>query len=211
MSKQKAKHHVESADRELSHIAEQLRPLAVNVGDLVLDPANARKHPEENLEAIKGSLSVYGQRKPIVVNKRTNAIEAGNGTFVAARDLGWEWIAAVYVDDDPTTAAGFSISDNRSAEIATWDKDALEKLLQVVRTDDERLQKMLSGLADEHGLQFGTPPSDPAEDPGPEVDRAAELLAKWGCKRGDLYLIPSKTAPPRRVVTCPHCNCEQEV
>jgi hypothetical protein len=211
MAKQKAERHQESADRELSHIAEQLRPLAVRVSDLIPDPANARMHSEENLAAIKGSLAVYGQRKPIVVNRRTNAVEAGNGTLVAARLLGWEWIAVVYVNDDPTTAAGFSISDNRSAEIATWDKDALEKLLQVVRTDDERLQKMLSGPAEEQGLHFGDPPPAPPEDPGAEIDRAAELLAKWGCKRGDLYVIPSKTAPPPRVVTCPHCNCEQEV
>jgi hypothetical protein len=96
-----------------SHIAESLRPLAAACADLVLDPANARKHPEDNLEAIKGSLAVYGQRKPIVVNRRTGAVEAGNGTLEAARAMGWTHVAAVYVDDDPMTAAGFSIADNR--------------------------------------------------------------------------------------------------
>lgn len=111
-----------TAAADLSHIAEQLRPLAVPCADLLLDPANARRHPEPNLEAIKGSLRVYGQRKPVVVNRRTGTIEAGNGTLQAASALGWSHLAAVYVNDDPMTAAGFSIADNRTAELAEWDR-----------------------------------------------------------------------------------------
>src|SRR6516164_2699654 len=72
-----------------SHIVEQLRPLAVPCSDLILDPANARRHPDPNVEAIKASLRVYGQRKPVVVNRRTGTIEAGNGTLQAALALGW--------------------------------------------------------------------------------------------------------------------------
>jgi hypothetical protein len=86
---------------DLSPIAEQLRPLAVPCCELLLDPANARRHPEPNLEALKGSLRVYGQRKPVVVNRRTGTIEAGNGTLQAALALGWSQLAVVYVDDDP--------------------------------------------------------------------------------------------------------------
>ena len=44
------------------------------------DPANARKHSERNLDAIKGSLAKFGQRKPIVVDRR-GRILAGNGTI----------------------------------------------------------------------------------------------------------------------------------
>src|SRR5258708_36246835 len=97
---------VTTAAADLSHIAEQLRPLAVSCSELILDSANARRHPEPNLEAIKGSLRVYGQRKPVVVNCRTGTIEAGNGTLQAALALGWSQLAVVYVDDDPMTAAG---------------------------------------------------------------------------------------------------------
>jgi hypothetical protein len=59
-----------AAAADLAHIAAPLRPLAVPCADLLPDPANARRHPEANLEAIKGSLRVYGQRKPVVVNRR---------------------------------------------------------------------------------------------------------------------------------------------
>jgi hypothetical protein len=70
---------------DLSHIAAGLRGLAVPCDSLTLDPANARRHPAKNLEAVRASLRVYGQRKPLVVNRRTSAVEAGNGTLEAAQ------------------------------------------------------------------------------------------------------------------------------
>jgi DNA modification methylase len=130
----------------LAPIAAQLRSLAVPISQLLLDPANARLHPEANIEGIKGSLRVYGQRKPIVVNRRTGIIEAGNGTLQAATELGWTHLAVVYVDDDPMTASGFSIADNRSAELALWDRTALDKLLNEIKTDDPLLDQMFSDL-----------------------------------------------------------------
>jgi hypothetical protein len=193
---------------DLSHIAEQLRALAVPIAGLVLDPANARTHPIANLEAIKGSLAVYGQRKPIVVNRRTNVVEAGNGTLVAARDLGWTHLAAVYVDDDPNAAAGFSIADNQSALLAGWDKEALDKVLRQIDTNDDRLRGMLDDLAKDQGIQLGP---DPPQDPGPQLDQAEALQKKWGTALGQIWVAESKSAPPRKVVKCPHCDCEQEV
>lgn len=95
------------------------------------------------------SLRVYGQRKPLVVNKRTDFAEAGNGTLQAALRLGWTHIAVVYVDDDPAAAAGFSLSDNRTAELAEWDKGALDELLREAQTDDLDLKEMLTKLGDD--------------------------------------------------------------
>ena len=52
-------------ESNLAHICEGLRPLAVPCDSLVIDPANPRLHPEPNLEALKGSLAVYGQQPDI--------------------------------------------------------------------------------------------------------------------------------------------------
>jgi DNA modification methylase len=112
------------------YIAEDLRPLAVPIDELNEDPANARLHSQRNLEAIKGSLARYGQRKPVVANRQGNVVEAGNGTLQAARELGWTHLAVVWVDDDALTATGYSIADNRAAELATWDDEALARLLR---------------------------------------------------------------------------------
>jgi hypothetical protein len=75
-----------AAGPDLSRIAEALRPLAAPCDGPVLDPANARRRPGPNLEAIEGSPAVYGQRKPIVINRRTRTVIAGNGTLEAARE-----------------------------------------------------------------------------------------------------------------------------
>lgn len=114
----------------MSNIIPSLQPLTVPVETLIEDPENPMTHPMENLQAIAASLRLYGQRKPVVVNKRTGFVEAGNGTLVAARDLlSWTELAAVFVDDDAAAAAGFSVADNRTAQLATWNYGRLSKLL----------------------------------------------------------------------------------
>jgi len=56
----------------------------VPLDSVVPDPANARVHPQHNLEAIHGSLARFGQQKPIVIDQ-AGVIRAGNGTYVAAK------------------------------------------------------------------------------------------------------------------------------
>jgi DNA modification methylase len=164
---------------DLSMIAKGLQSLVIRCDSIDVDPANVRKHPTENLEAIRASLRVYGQRKPIVVNRRTNTVEAGNGTLEAARALGWMHIAAVFVDDDPTTAAGFAIADNRSAELAEWNQEGLDALLRTLRSDDPELQRMLDGLAKEcvfaEPITGLTDPDDVPEPPDEATTKPNDL------------------------------------
>lgn len=109
------------------------------ISELHSDPANARNHSERNIEAIKASLAKFGQRKPIVVQKSGMVVRAGNGTLAAAKALGWEAIAAVVVDDDDATAVQFAIADNRTAELAEWNYDALSQILHGM-SDQEKQQ-----------------------------------------------------------------------
>lgn len=119
---------------ELSYIASDLRPLAIPIDEPIIDPANARTG--HDIERIAQSLAVYTQRVPIVINiNQGNKVEKGNGTLVAARKLGWTHIAAIRVKDDPATAAGFGIADNRVGELSAWDLNTLDTLLNSL--DDE--------------------------------------------------------------------------
>ena len=106
----------------------------VPIADLAPDPANARKHGERNLKAIIDSLRAFGQQKPIVVDTR-GIVVAGNGTLEAAKRLGWEEIAIVRTELEPTQATAFGIADNRTAELAEWDEEVLVSLLDSL--DDE--------------------------------------------------------------------------
>ena len=97
----------------------------VAIESLALDPQNARTHSKRNLDAIKASLSKFGQRKPIVVHN--GVVIAGNGTLEAAKLLGWNEISITKCPDewDADTAKAYAIADNRSAELADWDEIAL--------------------------------------------------------------------------------------
>lgn len=120
----------------LAYIAEQLRPLALPIDTLKPDPANARKHDQRNLDAIAASLSRFGQRAPIVVQREGMIVRAGNGRLAAAKSLGWSHMAAVVVDDASIDAVAFAIADNRTAELAAWDDETLAALLDTMEPAD---------------------------------------------------------------------------
>lgn len=122
-----------------SNIIDDLRKLAIDISTLQFDAANARKHNPKNIEAIKSSLAQFGQRKPIVVQRDGMIVRAGNGTLEAARALGWSEIAAVVIDEDGTKAAQFAIADNRTAELAEWDKETLATLLDSMDEHDREI------------------------------------------------------------------------
>lgn len=101
-------------------------------------PDNPRRH---DLDAIAGSLERFGQTKPIVVQKSTGYVVAGNGTRIAAKErLGWEAIQAVYLDMDDETAKAYLAADNRASDKAGYDQATLYGLLE--------------GLADLDGTGF---------------------------------------------------------
>jgi DNA modification methylase len=141
------------------------------------DPANVRKHGEQNLAAIKASLARFGQQKPIVVNQ-DGVVIAGNGTLMAARALGWQTIKAVRTNLAGSEATAFAIADNRTAELAEWDDAALQQQLAAIAIDDEELlaatgfdEKELAKLAAANAPQVTEddvpePPADPITQPG---------------------------------------------
>jgi len=135
----------------VEYIAEDLRPLALPVADLVEDPRNANEHNDTSVDAIAASLRRFGQRKPIVVQMPDRIVRAGNGTLRAARKLGWSHVAVVRVTEDDTSATGFAIADNRTAELSHWNKEQLDQLLTEIdgQIGDIDLESMFDNLAEE--------------------------------------------------------------
>lgn len=154
---------------DLSHIAEKLRPLAFPLAELVPDSANAREHGDENLAAIMGSLRQFGQVAPIIAQANSRLVRAGHGRIEAARrlyaagDTRWEHVAVLFVEWDNVTGTAFAIADNRTAELAEWDKVALERQLREIAVGDADLQEMFSELAAD--LELITADEDGRDDP----------------------------------------------
>jgi DNA modification methylase len=138
---------------------QNLRIELITLSSLRLDPNNARRHDKKNLQAIKGSLSLFGQRKPIVISG-DNTIVAGNGTVEAARELGWTeiYVARIPHDWTPEQIKAYALADNRTAELAEWDSKILAD--QLLELDAEGWDVA------EFGFEPLEPPINP-DDEGP--------------------------------------------
>lgn len=92
-----------------------------------------KHHPDNprvgNIDAITESLTVNGQYRPVVANRRTTHILAGNHTVKAARRLGWTHVNVAWVDVDDRTEIGILLADNRLSDLATYDEELLTDLL----------------------------------------------------------------------------------
>ena len=89
----------------------------------------ARNPRRGHLESIKESLERNGQYRPIVVNRRTMEVLAGNHTLEAAHQLGWDEIAVTFVDADEERAKRIVLADNRTSDLAGYNPEALAELL----------------------------------------------------------------------------------
>ena len=162
----------------MSGISPEIADLAVPIADLKPYPRNARKGDTAKIAA---SLDHHGQYRPIVVNRRTNEVLAGNHTMKAAEQLGWTEIAATFVDADPDQAARIVLVDNRANDTAGYDETELAAVLAELgdlsgtgyEPDDltELLQKLGADFTKE-GL------NDPDEIP--EIPDAAETITNAG-------------------------------
>lgn len=158
----------------------------VKLSSLHLDPANARTHGNENLEAIVGSLKRFGQAEPLVVQKATGRVIGGNGRMLAMQKLGWKECDIVEVDVDDLTATALGIALNRTGELAEWNEDSLAKILYELKQKDalEGLgygDKDVEDLFRQYGLgEGGGMGDDPG--PGPPPEKATTLT-------GDLWIL----------------------
>lgn len=103
----------------------------IPVGKLKPYTKNPRKG---NVKAIAESLATNKQYRPIVVQKSTNQILAGNHTWQAAKYLGWTKIAVVFVDVDDEQAKKIVLADNRTNDLAEYDDRVLGELLSSLDT-----------------------------------------------------------------------------
>lgn len=91
-----------------------------------------------DVDAIVESLRVNGQYRPLVVRRddpgeeaefASGEVLAGNHTLEAARALGWDTVAVVWVDVDDEQARRIVLADNRTADLGRYDTAALAALL----------------------------------------------------------------------------------
>lgn len=127
----------------------------VRLDTLVADPQNPRRHDERNMAAIVDSLRLHGQVEPLVVQKSSRMVIAGNGRAAALRTLGETHANVVLLDVSDDEARALSIRLNRTGDLASWNDDVLAKHLRELDTlddasdfgfDDSELASLVSAL-----------------------------------------------------------------
>lgn len=161
------------------------RILRLKVSELTLDPNNARKHGEKDLEAIAASLKQFGQQTPIVVTS-DNVVIKGNGTLMAAMKLEWPEIDAIRTSLTGQQLTAYAIADNRTSDLSEFDN---EKLLEILQGFDDQAIIDACGF-DEQAMAELLQEVQPSFDPvGPDSQGKLDELAP-------------------KPVLCPHCKQE---
>jgi DNA modification methylase len=161
-------------------IPADLESLAVPIDDLKPRKGNPRKG---DTAAIRESLEKNGQYRPVVVNRRTAEVLAGNHTLKAARELGWTRLAATYVDATPEQAARIVLADNRTADLAEYDSqllvDALRELgdLEGTGYTQADISSLLQELGAETVIEGKTDPDQVPDVPEKPTAKAGDTWA----------------------------------
>jgi ParB-like chromosome segregation protein Spo0J len=113
----------------MNNIHQSLKSMAVDIDSLSPLEGNPRVG---NVDAIMASYSEFGQVKPIVARKNedgTSTVIAGNHQLEAAKALGWDEIAVVFLDADDKRAIAFALADNRTMELGYTEPELLTDML----------------------------------------------------------------------------------
>jgi len=200
-------------------VSRELRIEYVPLTKLQRWPRNPKEH---DLGAISESVKRWGFVNPIIVNEATGYILAGHGRLDTLQQRkaagepvpdgvkpnGQDWLVPVVrgVELPSEEAEAYGVADNKLVELGGWDDQALAEVLSDLAANDA-LEGVgfdgddLDALLAELGQGFDVP-----DDPGAQVDKAAELREKWGTETGQLWRIPSKTADGEHRIVCGDCT-----
>ena len=106
----------------------------VAIGKVKPYPRNPRKN-EAAVAKVAASIRAFGFRQPIVCDAKMTVI-AGHTRLLAARALGMKAVPVhVARGLTPAQVRAYRLADNRTAQEATWDNDALVEELLALRAD----------------------------------------------------------------------------
>ena len=97
---------------------------------------NAKRHPVEQVDQIKKSISEYGMNDPIAVWKENNIIVEGHGRYLACLELGIEEVPVIRLDNlTDEQRRAYALVHNKVALETGFDYAKLEKELKEIGED----------------------------------------------------------------------------
>ncbi|TXH09391.1 MAG: hypothetical protein E6R04_08115 [Spirochaetes bacterium] len=151
----------------------------VKTSELLHYPKNANIHSEDQINRLIKLIEYQGFRNPLVVQKGTNLVVAGNGRLMAAKKMGMEKVPVTYQEfDSEAQLYAYMTSDNAIASWAELDMSAINS--EVLDFKDFDLE--LLGLKD-FSLEVPT-----VLEPLTDEDEVPENV-ETRCKLGDIWKL----------------------
>ena len=137
-----------------------------SIDDVHPYPNNPRNN-DDAVEYVANSIREFGWQQPIVVDT-DGTIIAGHTRLKAAKLLGMETVPVVVADNlTPAQVNAYRLADNKVAEAATWDMEALAVELEGLEVDFDMTMFDFDASEFDFG-GFGGEPTDIVEDEAPE-------------------------------------------
>ena len=130
----------------------------MNIDDIIPYEKNAR-HNERAIPVVAESIREFGLKGQIVLESKDNpVIVAGHTRWAACKSLGWKEIPDERIDfcDDLTEEQikAFRLADNRTGEVATWNKTLLQhEIKEIKKLDMSRFK--FDFKSKQAGFEFG--------------------------------------------------------
>lgn len=122
-------------------------------GQFLPHELNARRHPGNQRDALRGSLNAVGWVAPVIVSARSGKILDGHARVEEALSKDEHGLVPfVEVDVSENEERTILATFDPITGLATYEREALDALLREVDTGDAALQAMLSELAAKEGL-----------------------------------------------------------
>lgn len=157
--------------------------------DLRARPDNPRLHSRKQLAAIMSSIRRFGVTHPVLIDAH-DQIVAGHGRVQAALELSLDVIPTICLQHlTKVELKAFMIADNRTAELATWDRELLAQGFADIEMLDEEFDLSVTGFDLEEidlvaDYRSTKKPRAEADVPAP-ADRAVSRV-------GDLWIIDDR-------------------
>ena len=148
---------------------------------------NPRKHPERQLVKLAASIAEFGFVMPVLIDE-DGVIIAGEARVAAAKRLDLSEVPVIIAHQwSKAQVRAYRLADNKLAELATWDADALAiELAAIIEMDETPIEILGWETAEADLILEGNKKAKTSED---EADEQLEVPADPVTRAGDLWQL----------------------
>jgi DNA modification methylase len=161
----------------------------VKAAELLPNPKNWRRHPKAQADALRGILAEVGYADALLARELPDGKLILVDGHLRAETTPSSMVPVLILDVTEEEADKILLTLDPLAAMAEADADSVKALLGSVHSDSDAVKDMLERL----GREAGIPSSGLLQEPPAQIDKAAELKAKWGTETGQLWQVgPSR-------------------